>query len=288
MIASENLDRLNHLANRFGAFLPDIRLILDYLVRYGYLRINPLSFALDLESTLEKVKDAIKEFRHRAGLAPGEIGVDLLGKMTEPRCGCPDIQRQGIAEARWRKTSLKYFIASYVSGLSQPDQNDLIRLAWGDWMAHAGITLTPVASQQGADIIIATGRGRNQGFDGGGGTLAWAYLPNGADQQLLMRFDLDERWMKDNPQGGILFRNVACHEFGHLLGLEHSRVSTALMAPFYTPAIVQPQANDDIPRIQALYGPATTPPPIPPMPPADEITLTVRMKGKQVLSASAV
>jgi hypothetical protein len=142
----------------------------------------------------------------------------------------------------------------------------LIRLAWNDWQAAADIVLTPTNSQQGADIVIATGRGPGQSFDGPSGTLAWAFLPNGSDQQLLMRFDFDERWAKDSPQAGVLFRNVACHEFGNLLGLEHSRQSSALMAPFYSPSIVSPQANDDIPRIQALYGKATSPIPTPPVP----------------------
>lgn len=283
MIAMENLDRLRSLAEKLGAYLPDVQIVLDYLVRYGYLQINPLSFALDMESTLAKIREAIKTFRERAALGDGEIDPQLLGKMTEPRCGCSDFMRQ-VEFAKWPRKSLKYFVASYVSGLSRTDQDDLIRLAWNDWQAAADISLAQVTSQQGADIVISTGRGRNQGFDGGGGTLAWAYLPNGSGQQLLMRFDLDERWMKDSPQGGVLYRNVACHEFGHLLGLDHSRASGALMAPFYSPSIVTPQANDDIPRIQSLYGkPAAPVPPVEPptVPtPSSKTIVTLEVEGK--------
>ncbi len=105
-----------------------------------------------------------------------------------------------------------------------------------------------------------------------------------------MRFDLDERWVIGNPQGGILMRNVACHEFGHLLGLEHSTRQTALMAPYYAPSIVKPQASDDVPRIQALYGAAPVPPPVPtPIPPAvGNATVTLYVEGKTAKVLSVV
>ena len=88
-------------------------------------------------------------------------------------------------------------------------------------------------------------------FDGAGGTLAHAYFPvYGGDAH----FDDAEFWTINSARGTNLFQ-VAAHEFGHSLGLSHSDVRSALMAPFYRgfdPAFRLDA--DDIQGIQTLYG----------------------------------
>ena len=85
-------------------------------------------------------------------------------------------------------------------------------------------------------------------FDGPGGTLAHAYFPQyGGDAH----FDDQEYWTINEFRGTNLLQTAA-HEFGHSLGLSHSDVRSALMAPFYRGWVPNLQLNkDDIDAIQA-------------------------------------
>lgn len=77
--------------------------------------------------------------------------------------------------------------------------------------------------------------------------MAHAYFPvYGGDAH----FDDSERWTIRSYRGTNLFQ-VAAHEFGHSLGLSHSDVKSALMAPFYRgydPHFILDQ--DDVSAIQ--------------------------------------
>ena len=176
------------------------------------------------------------------------------------RCGVSDHLRVTL-DNKWRKPQLTYYVSAYVPGIPASTFDGILAAAWKGWMDVCGIQVLRTVSRETASLILATGRGGRSGFDGRGGTLAWAELPPGDDRQLLMRFDADEDW--NEP----LLEAVAEHEFGHLLGLDHSRLKTALMYPYVNLRINRPQPLDDIPRIQALYGPATAPPPAPVPPP---------------------
>lgn len=260
--------------NNPDAAPPDIAHAYNYLSHYGYFSGAILSGSVKPAMAVDALGTAVKEFQRVAGLVPtGEIDQPTLDMMSRPRCGCLDVQRMvAPEEARWRKNRLGYFTRRRVSGLPPGDVDDIVFTAFKQWRdTPADIEATPVLDEAHADIIIDIGQGRQDGFDGPSGTLAWAYLPTGNDQQLLMRFDADEQWVKSG--NGIWLLNVACHEFGHLYGLDHSRVSSALMAPFYNQQITKPQKNDDISRIQALYGvPANSPPPV--SPPKKQLTVT--------------
>lgn len=77
-----------------------------------------------------------------------------------------------------------------------------------------------------------------------------------------IHFDDDEQWafndrQKLTDEGYTDLLSVATHELGHSLGLAHSKDQSAVMIPYY----VTPKeagvalGDDDIQRIQQLYGP---------------------------------
>lgn len=236
---------------------------LSYLDAFGYLT-KELEQWKDI--SLGDIVEAVKDFQKMFGLrSTGKVCVKTVRAMEAPRCGCPDHCRDHDSNtirikqfvnanlARWQKDSLKYAITEYVPGVSKPDFESTMFNAFQAWTRYGNIEVQPTRTNQ-ADIVIMAGRGRQSNFDGPGGTLAWAYLPNGNDAQLQMRFDLDETWILNPQMRGTLLFNVACHEFGHLFGLDHSKVQSALMAPYYNASIQVPQQNDDVPRFQARYG----------------------------------
>lgn len=248
-----------------------LKFAVNYLSFFGYVGLHLLQ-NLDLED----LKAATRTFQRWFGLKQdGIVGPKTVRAMHCPRCGCPDVldkdkkehveylqMQESIKEqrARWSKTQLTYALESYVTGLSKKAQADMIAAAFQSWtgLIDLEIRRCSIRKVKEADIVISNGSGKQHGFDGQGGTLAWAYLPRG-DKQLRMRFDLAETWVRNPLERGIHFQTVAAHEIGHLLGLQHSKVHGALMAPYYNPFVGKPQAKDDITRIQSLYGPAGLP-----------------------------
>ena len=95
------------------------------------------------------------------------------------------------------------------------------------------------------------GHGDGNAFDGPNGVLGHAYFPRfGGDAH----FDDSEKWSV-TPFVGNQLLNTLTHEFGHSLGLRHSKVSGSIMAPFYKgwdPNLKI--GEDDKKGIQSLYG----------------------------------
>jgi hypothetical protein len=274
---------LKQLVERFEKWdtkVEDIGFVLNYLRQYGYLpdknnHSGHILQNLDIHSVIA----GISKFQEIAGLyIDGEIGPKTLKAMYWPRCGMPDdtgIAKMEVEASSWGKKNLTYFIENRDNTVTAQEWDAAMELAFQQWCHVADLKITRVTNKSAANFIMSTGAGRQFGFDGPGGTLAWAQLPprHGYTGQLLSRFDTAENWIVDPTRNGIMLVNVACHEIGHLLGLGHSNVNGELMAPFYNRSISKPIQNNDIPRIQNLYGKPTvvpTPPPVnPPVDPVD-------------------
>lgn len=228
-------------------------------------------------------------FLQRAARLPvtGTLTVDSAASiLSRPRCGVPDRPpgTEALAAGRWAFTDLTHWVDPNIgTNLSGEQWRSVLSAAWAQWSAVSPIRCQPSSNASGASCLHASGAGSTAGFDGPGGVLAWAELPPSArfGGQLLNRYDRGETWTAGTTANAIRALNVATHEIGHLLGLDHSNDPSALMAPFYDPDIRAPQA-DDIRRIRALYpvaapggpggggpGPVDPPPPPPPVDPTD-------------------
>jgi hypothetical protein len=242
----------------------EVSFALQYLDAFGYLAKSLPGWE---DITLADILKAVKKFQGFFGLPKtGQLTAQTVRAMETPRCGFPDVERKHHVEAErvkawadsmaaaWTKRALTYAVTAYLPGLATADQDSIFKQAFASWTSLAPIEAAQTADAATADIVIATGQGPRSNFDGPGGVLAWAYLPDGNDQQLQMRFDIDETWIIHPTDRGIILLNVAAHEFGHNFGLNHSQIQSALMAPYYSPLTAAPQTNDDVREFTQRYG----------------------------------
>ncbi|VAW47932.1 hypothetical protein MNBD_GAMMA04-1951 [hydrothermal vent metagenome] len=141
---------------------------------------------------------------------------------------------------------------------------DTIALAFDAWASVSNLSFS-VAADQSGDIVL--GGEAIDGLSGelgharivtpyrsGNGLEALSYISSGA-----VHFDPDEPWSLSGSSTPLF--DVALHEIGHTLGLDHSEDKNAVMFSIYegTNAL---QA-DDIAGIQYLYGASVSPVPEP-------------------------
>lgn len=244
-----------------------------YLKNFGYL--DDLTTAKPAEVTA-----VVKEAQETLNVTPdGKVGPITIKQMEVlPRCGCSDTQSARGELNRWapsKSGALSYHIVNYVPNFSKQRSEDLLVQAWTAWEKVCGIRLVRKKSTS-ADIIIDCSASRQEEFGTVGNVLAWAELPQGENtRQLLMKFDLAENWVDDPNLDGMLFLNVATHEFGHLIGEDHTQIKGELMFPIYSRGIWLPQGQYDIPQAVLRYGQSAAPPTPAPVP--DDLSNRVRV-----------
>lgn len=283
------LDRiLDSEANKFGNLSKTaLTLLINYLKYYGYLP-KELS-ALNTEVLVQ----AVRAFQEFFGLLRDGIpGPRTMRALETPRCGCVDIPDGTLAARRqyvWNKVKdgkpLTFGFSSYLNTVDVDYQIWVLQSCFDTWGSHTNLKGQYIKDYRKADLVIGTGSGKKDGFDGPGGTLAWCQLPTGRDNQLDMKFDESETFIThDSKLRGIILLITAMHELGHGLGLEHSNVQGALMAPYYNPKIAVPQQNDDVPRIQGLYGRKVNTTPSVPSPVSPEELTTITLQVKELVA----
>ena len=246
---------------------------LRYLQRYGYMNDSQAAPSSSQLISEQSFHEAVVAFQRFAGLPEsGSMDAQTVRYMQMPRCGNKDLgraaesgkrrrrrrrrrRRYALQGSKWRRQELSYRISQYPSRFAHKrhEVDAQIERAFALWSQVAPIEF--VVKREGRvhiDIRFASGEhGDGDPFDGPGNTLAHAYFPQyGGDAH----FDDQEYWTVDSYAGTNIFQ-VAAHELGHSLGLGHSSVREALMAPFYQKYKPNFKLHaDDVLAIQALYG----------------------------------
>lgn len=162
---------------------------------------------------------------------------------------------------------LTYGFINYTGDMPVRFQRTVVERAFGHWSAVAPLSFTEVLDSRRPfdapdaavpDIRIgwfANDHGDGYPFDGAGGVVAHAFYPppNGVTAAGDMHFDDSETW-SDGPGPGVFdIEEVAVHELGHSLGLDHETEQQAVMHPTYTGSF-SGLYQDDIDGIRSLYG----------------------------------
>ncbi|GAU98818.1 hypothetical protein RvY_09911 [Ramazzottius varieornatus] len=233
---------------------------LKYLQKFGYIDHGSDGQFMAAQLHMDDFISAIKKFQRFSGLqVTGKMDATTAFRMKQPRCGNPDpVHRDPHSRAfilqgsKWDKLDLTFKIGQYSRTLSRKAVDEIIGKAFSYWSKPSGLTFTQIESGT-ADIVILFARGEHgdlSPFDGPQGVLAHAFFPDfGGDTH----FDDSERWTQ-SARNGVNLLQVAVHELGHALGLDHSDVTAAVMAPFYDGFNPKFELHiDDIAGIRRLY-----------------------------------
>jgi Matrixin/Putative peptidoglycan binding domain len=234
----------------------------EFLKRFGYLSEFNLG-TFDRTSV-----DALESYQKFNGLpVTGALDNATAEHMSIPRCGVPDnpsnLPTLNFVPngQRWGKTNLTYRFNSFTADLTQANIENAIIQAFNLWSQVTPLTFIPINAGT-PDILIHFVTGAPDApFDGAGNVLAratWNYNPaNNIISDSRINFDDSEQWTVTVPPltTDIDLVDVATHEIGHCLGLDHSPVATAIMrATFQIGTSQRSLDQDDINGIQSIYG----------------------------------
>lgn len=235
--------------------------ILRFLYQFGYLTLphdlptRVFHSAVAPQGKMgtwdEAAIEAWRKYQRVQGL-PLSIGSSMdddvtLAKMCQRRCGHAD-NPYGLAQQvmKWPKNDLTWKFVNYTLDIPQHEISGSFNKGFGVWSAATPLNFREVFAEDKADIQITFKK-----LDTPGQVLAQAWFPTNGT----MEFDESELWSWKLPIGAaqVDLATVVAHEAGHTIGLEHSTVRGAQMAPVYN-GPMRFLTQDDISRAQALYG----------------------------------
>lgn len=182
-----------------------------------------------------------------------EKTAELTGIVARRRCCMPSLARAG-AQCGWRHRPVTASIRGSLPGLTDAAVVETYKEALRVWNSVCNTGLQWTDDFDSANIWAQARR-----IDGASGTLAWSYLiqcgGSTANTRLEQRYDNGERWTRD------WFLEVALHELGHALGLDHINNPKALMNPYSSSGRITIPTQYELAIMVPLYGKPVAPPP---------------------------
>jgi hypothetical protein len=244
-----------------GAESEAVGSVQEFLERFGYMRPATVG-TFTAERFDDATQQAVGLYQAFNGLpVTGEVDEATATEMAKPRCGVPDFPDSAAFEVegrKWDRTSLTYRVVNATPDLPDAEVRDAMRFALSLWENASALTFSETDAHADIEISFVSGdHGDKSDFDGPGRVLAHAFFPppNGGALAGDAHFDEAETWSVTIPVPGGRFdlHTVAAHEFGHSIGLDHSRVRGALMFASY-PGAQRFLHQDDIEGVRSLYG----------------------------------
>lgn len=239
----------------------------SYLLTFGYIN--------DTENYDDRVlESALKIYQETYRLnVTGKLDPETISLITTPRCGLPDqnlvngSQSSGVqigsfhvlfklGVKKWPPT--KHHLTYKINGGAHAKVGNYalvqaLYYAFQLWAKVSKFTFQLVVSSSPADLLISFQNGDHGDRDlWQHGVLAYANPPT--DGRLHLNAGVD--WSFRPPTGNqfdLIW--VVAHEIGHLLGIDHSQNTNAMMYAYVSPGRTRRALHrDDIAAIHAMYA----------------------------------
>lgn len=170
------------------------------------------------------------------------------------------------AKLSWRTASVDLVFNPASAGPATSAENILVLQdslnAWSDAEANVSFSLTAGENQpvlSGRDSVNAVFFASNSDESPGNGVLALTRIMFNTLTGEIVETDLifnDRDYQFSTDRGdrtGIFLGDVATHEVGHVLGLDHTTVNGGTMVFVHTPGMFQ-LSNDEVAAVGSIYG----------------------------------
>ena len=277
--ASEALQQLASLPTvSLAASAPGFENVKGFLARFGYLKTpdadsqeSARAFASELSPDLDETTSlALVRYQAMHALPlSGAFDEATREMMTRGRCGFPDVDPSSqvafTITCAWARDALTYAFGAGTDDIGGEEERQAVRRAFATWSAAVQIAFREIGTGDSPDIRIAWTNANCGDTDMTGTVIAHADYPPGcgfygnALPRPLHFDDQENTWCIGMVAGQLDVETVALHEIGHLLGLAHSSIASAVMFPTIganaTNRALSPDDIEGIRRIYPIRGP---------------------------------